>query len=149
MSPWGTSRTRPTAGSVDDLVGRRRVVVGADAVVRQLRRQHVAQPPLYRIDVGKDKYWARDDAHKEEILAGLRANAKPQIMRFKGLGEMNAEELAETTLNPRTRTLLKVQIDSNLEADKVFVDLLGKDASERQRIVMEKAALVEEEDLDV
>ncbi len=116
-----------------------------------IRKGHVylAQPPLYRIDVGKEKHWARDDAHKEEILAGLRANAKPQIMRFKGLGEMNAEELAETTLSPRTRTLLKVQIDSNLDADKVFVDLLGKDAGERQRLVMEKAALVEEEDLDV
>jgi DNA gyrase/topoisomerase IV subunit B len=116
-----------------------------------IRKGHVylAQPPLYRIDVGKETHWARDDAHKEEILAGLRANAKPQITRFKGLGEMNAEVLGETTLNPRTRTLLKVQIDSNLEADKVFVELLGKDASERQRIVMEKAALVEVEDLDV
>jgi DNA gyrase/topoisomerase IV subunit B len=116
-----------------------------------IRKGHVyiAQPPLYRIDVGKEKYWARDDAHKEEILAGLRANAKYEVMRFKGLGEMNAKELAETTLDPRTRTLLKVQIDSNLEADKVFVELLGKDAAERQRIVMEKAALVEVEDLDV
>ncbi|MCI0461223.1 MAG: type IIA DNA topoisomerase subunit B [Gemmataceae bacterium] len=116
-----------------------------------IRKGHIylGQPPLYRIDVGKETHWARDDAHKEEILAGLRANAKPQVTRFKGLGEMNADVLAETTLNPRTRTLLKVQIDSNLEADKVFVDLLGKDAGERQRIVMEKAALVEVEDLDV
>jgi DNA gyrase/topoisomerase IV subunit B len=62
---------------------------------------------------------------------------------------MDTEELAETTLNPRTRTLRKGQIYSNLEADKAFVELLGKDASERQRIVMEKTALVEEEDLDV
>ncbi len=116
-----------------------------------VRKGHVylAQPPLYRIDVGKETHWARDDAHKEEILAGLRANAKPQMTRFKGLGEMDAEVLAETTLNPRTRTLLKVNIDSNLEADKVFVDLLGKDASERQRIVMQQAALIEADDLDV
>jgi DNA gyrase/topoisomerase IV subunit B len=116
-----------------------------------IRKGHVylAQPPLYRIDVGKETHWARDDAHKEEILAGLRANAKFQLTRFKGLGEMDAEVLGETTLNPRTRTLLKVQIDSNLEADKVFVELLGKDAGERQRIVMEKAALIEVEELDV
>ena len=79
-----------------------------------IRKGHVylAQPPLYRIDVGKETYWARDDAHKEEILAGLRANAKPEVARFKGLGEMDAKELAETTLDPRHRTLLKVQIDS-------------------------------------
>ena len=67
-----------------------------------IRKGHVyiAQPPLYRIDVGKETHWARDDAHKEEILAGLRANAKPEITRFKGLGEMDAKVLAETTLDP-------------------------------------------------
>src|SRR5207302_5398322 len=69
---------------------------------------HIAQPPLYRIDVGKETFWARDDAHKEELLAGLRANAKPEISRFKGLGEMDAKVLAETTLEVRRRTLLKV-----------------------------------------
>src|SRR4029453_17020586 len=61
-----------------------------------IRKGHVyiAQPPLYRIDLGKETFWARDDAHKEEILAGLRANAKPQVNRLKGLGEMDAKELA-------------------------------------------------------
>ena len=80
-----------------------------------IRKGHVyiAQPPLYRIDVGKETHWARDDAHKEEILAGLRANAKPEVTRFKGLGEMDAKVLGQTTLDPRRRTLLKVQIDSN------------------------------------
>jgi DNA gyrase/topoisomerase IV subunit B len=120
-------------------------------VTELIRKGHVyiAQPPLYRIDVGKDKHWARDDAHKEEIIAGLRANAKYEVQRFKGLGEMNAKELAETTLEPRHRTLLKVQIDSNLDADKTFVDLLGKDPAQRYRFVMDKAALVEVEELDV
>src|SRR5207237_6237202 len=95
-----------------------------------IRKGHVfiAQPPLYCIKVGKETQWARDDAHKEEILASLRANVKPEISRFKGLGEMNAKELAETTLDPRYRTLLRVGIDSNLEADSTFVELLGKDA---------------------
>jgi DNA gyrase/topoisomerase IV subunit B len=116
-----------------------------------IRKGHVyiAQPPLYRIDVGKEKHWARDDAHKEEIIAGLRANARYEVQRFKGLGEMNAGELKETTLDPRNRTLLKVQIDSNLDADRTFVDLLGKDPAQRYRFVMDKAALVEVEDLDV
>ncbi|MCX7699386.1 MAG: DNA topoisomerase IV subunit B, partial [Gemmataceae bacterium] len=105
--------------------------------------------PLYRIQVGKETFWARDDAHKEEILAGLRANAKPEITRFKGLGEMDAKVLAETTLDPRKRTLLQVQIDSNLEADRMFVSLLGKDPSERYRFIMESAALAVAEELDV
>src|SRR5262245_53513573 len=68
-----------------------------------IRKGHVyiAQPPLYKIEVGKETHWARDDAHKEEILAGLRANAVPRVGRFKGLGEMDARDLASTTLDPR------------------------------------------------
>jgi DNA gyrase/topoisomerase IV subunit B len=116
-----------------------------------IRKGHVyiAQPPLYRIDVGKETHWARDDAHKEEILASLRANAKPEISRFKGLGEMDPKVLAETTLDPRHRTLLKVQIDSNLEADKTFVELLGKEPASRYRFIMDSAALAAVEDLDI
>src|SRR5262249_3080096 len=96
-----------------------------------IRKGHVyiAQPPLYRIDVGKETHWARDDAHKEEILAAARANAKPEITRFKGLGEMLPKTLAETTLHPRNRTLLQVHIEATLEADQTFVILLGKDPS--------------------
>lgn len=116
-----------------------------------IRKGHVfiAQPPLYRIDVGKETHWARDDAHKEELLASLRANAKPEITRFKGLGEMDAKVLKETTLDPRFRTLLKVDIDSNLEADKTFVELLGKDPASRYSFIMESAALAVAEELDV
>jgi len=116
-----------------------------------IRKGHVyiAQPPLYRIDVGKETFWARDDAHKEEILAGLRANAKVEVTRFKGLGEMDAKVLKATTLDARTRTLLQVQIDSNLEADKMFVELLGKDPSQRYRFIMDSSALAVAEELDV
>lgn len=116
-----------------------------------IRKGHVyiAQPPLYRIDVAKETFWARDDAHKEEILAGLRANAKVEVTRFKGLGEMDAKVLKATTLDARTRTLLQVQIDSNLEADKVFVELLGKDPSQRYRFIMDASALAVAEELDV
>jgi DNA gyrase/topoisomerase IV subunit B len=116
-----------------------------------IRKGHVyiAQPPLYRIDIGKETQWARDDAHKEEILASLRANAKPEISRFKGLGEMDPKVLAETTLDLRYRTLLQVQIDSNLEADSTFVELLGKDPAQRYRFIMDSAALAIVEELDV
>jgi DNA gyrase subunit B len=116
-----------------------------------VRKGHVyiAQPPLYRINVGKETYWSRDDAHKEEILDGLRAGAKPEITRFKGLGEMPPETLAKTTLDPRLRTLLRVVIDSNLEADKTFVELLGKDPASRYKFIIDHAMQAEVEDLDV
>ncbi|MBI3410070.1 MAG: type IIA DNA topoisomerase subunit B [Planctomycetes bacterium] len=116
-----------------------------------IRKGHlyIAQPPLYRIDVGKETFWARDDAHKEDILADLRANAKPEITRFKGLGEMLPKTLAETTLDPRKRTLLQVAVDSNLEADKTFVELLGKDPASRYRFIMDSAAQLAAEELDV
>jgi len=118
--------------------------------MRDLIRQeklYIAQPPLYRIVVGNETYYARDDAHKEEILASLPANRKVEISRFKGLGEMTPQQLKETTLDPKNRTLLKVEIESQLEADRTFQQLLGKDASERYRIIMEEASLVD--DLDV
>jgi DNA gyrase/topoisomerase IV subunit B len=116
-----------------------------------IRKGHVyiAQPPLYRIDIGKETFWARDDAHKEEILASMRANAKAEITRFKGLGEMPPATLAATTLDPRQRTLLQVSIESNLEADQTFVLLLGKDPALRYKFIMDSAALAVAEELDV
>ena len=115
-----------------------------------IRKGHVyiAQPPLYRIDVGKETHWARDDAHKEEILAKLRANAKPEVTRFKGLGEMDAKVLEETTLDPRSRILLKVEIDNPLKADETFVHLLGKDPSHRYREIMLNADKLAEDEID-
>ncbi|WLD10111.1 DNA gyrase/topoisomerase IV subunit B [Planctellipticum variicoloris] len=108
---------------------------------------YLAQPPLYRIQIGTKTVYAQDDAEKEEVLAELAANRKYEISRFKGLGEMNAEQLKETTLDPKTRTLLRVDVESLVEADQTFQQLLGKDASERYRIIMSEATLVD--DLDV
>jgi DNA gyrase/topoisomerase IV subunit B len=110
---------------------------------------YIAQPPLYRINVGKETYWAKDDADKERVLAGLRANAKPDITRFKGLGEMDAQVLAKTTMDARNRTLLKVTIDENIDAHNTFRDLLGRDAQPRYKFIMEKADQAAAEDLDV
>ncbi|MEX0727529.1 MAG: DNA topoisomerase IV subunit B [Planctomycetaceae bacterium] len=107
----------------------------------------LGQPPLYRIAVGKETYYAQDDVHKEEILASLPANRKVEIFRFKGLGEMDAKQLKETTLDPAVRTLLRVDIESQIIADQTFTQLLGKDAGERYRIIMEEAN--QADDLDV
>jgi DNA gyrase/topoisomerase IV subunit B len=116
-----------------------------------IKKGHVylAQPPLYRVNAGKDTHWARDDKHKDEIIAGLRANAKVEVTRFKGLGEMDAKDLASTTLDRKTRTLLKVQVDSQTEAHNAFVELLGKDAEHRYKFIMERAEQASAEELDV
>ncbi len=120
-------------------------------MIEIIRKGHlfIAQPPLYRIDVGKETHWGRDDLHKEEILASLKANAKPEITRFKGLGEMSPRELFDTTLDVKKRTLLQVTIESALDADKTFVELLGKDPASRYKFIMESANQVVVEDLDV
>ncbi len=114
---------------------------------------YLAQPPLYRIDIGKDTFWALDDAQKEAILK-QHSQAKtpgnrttPDVTRFKGLGEMMPKVLWETTLNPRTRRLLRVEIADQLVTDRVMNELMGKDASARFRFIMERAE--EAEELDV
>jgi DNA gyrase subunit B len=111
----------------------------------------LAQPPLYRIDVGKETFWALDDAHKETILkqhaAGKNGRGTPEITRFKGLGEMMPKVLWETTLNPRTRRLLRVEVTDQIVTDRVINELMGKDASARFRFIMERAD--EAEELDV
>jgi DNA gyrase subunit B/topoisomerase-4 subunit B len=108
----------------------------------------ICQPPLFRIDIGKETYWALDEADRDRILKEhARGNAKPSIMRFKGLGEMSAEDLKTTTLDPKNRRALKVVIDNELETDKVINELLGRDVSARFKFIMEKAADVK--DLDV
>jgi DNA gyrase subunit B len=110
-------------------------------------RVYLAQPPLYRIDIGKDTFWALDDAHKEQVLKQKTGRATPEITRFKGLGEMMPKVLWETTLNPRTRRLLRVDIADQLVTDRVMNELMGKDASARFRFIMERAEDAQELDV--
>ncbi len=110
-------------------------------------RVYLAQPPLYRIDIGKETFWALDDAHKELILRQKTGRATPEITRFKGLGEMMPKVLWETTLNPRTRRLLRVDIADQLVTDRVMNELMGKDASARFRFIMERAEDAQELDV--
>jgi DNA gyrase subunit B/topoisomerase-4 subunit B len=107
---------------------------------------YLAQPPLYRIDHGKETFWALDDPDRERIVAGLPKNARPDIMRFKGLGEMQPEELRRTTLDPATRRLLRVRIEDAAETDRVLGELMGKDVEARFKFIMDRAA---EADLDL
>jgi DNA gyrase subunit B/topoisomerase-4 subunit B len=111
-------------------------------------RVFLAQPPLYRIDLGKDTFWALDDAHRDRLLK-LHGNgrAKAEITRFKGLGEMMPKVLWETTMNPRTRRLLRVEILDQIVTDRVINELMGKDPSARFRFIMDRAE--EAEELDV
>jgi len=114
-------------------------------------RIFLAQPPLYRIDIGKETYWVLDEAQKTQILEkhgkGPSGRSTPEITRFKGLGEMMPKVLWETTLNPKTRRLLRVDIADQLVTDRVMNELMGKDASARFRFIMERAEEAEELDL--
>jgi DNA gyrase subunit B len=111
-------------------------------------RVFLGVPPLYRIDVGKETHWAIDDADRNRILKEkVKGNTKPEITRFKGLGEMMPKVLWDTTLNPRTRRLLKVDIADALETDRIVSELMGKDASARFHFIMDRAD--EAADLDV
>jgi len=110
----------------------------------------LAQPPLYKIEIGKDTFWALDDVDRARILKEhAKGNAKPNIMRFKGLGEMTAEELKSTTLDPRRRIALKVTIPEHaaLDTERTINDLLGKDVSARFKFIMERAGEVKELDV--
>ncbi len=108
---------------------------------------YLAQPPLYRIDAGKDTYWALDEKHKETILKSVNGRAKPEITRYKGLCDMMPKVLWETTLNPKTRRLLRVEISDQVVTDRVINELMGKDPSARFKFIMERAQ--EAEDVDV
>ena len=109
---------------------------------------YLAQPPLYRIDIGKETFWALDDAHRDRLLkAHTNGRGSPEITRFKGLGEMMPKVLWETTLSPKSRRLLRVEIADQLVTDRVINELMGKDASARFRFIMERAEDAQELDV--
>ncbi|HZJ34201.1 MAG TPA: DNA topoisomerase IV subunit B [Vicinamibacterales bacterium] len=111
-------------------------------------RVFLAQPPLYRIDIGKDTFWALDDAQRDRLVKQhSNGRGHPEITRFKGLGEMMPKVLWDTTLNPRTRRLLRVEIVDQIVTDRVINELMGKDASARFRFIMDRAE--EAQELDV
>lgn len=108
---------------------------------------YIAQPPLYKITHGKNIKYVLTDEEKDEYLESLPANAKIDIGRMKGLGEMDADELCDTTMNIEKRTLLQVSVEDAMIADKVFETLMGEDVEPRRNFIETNAVYVE--NLDV
>jgi topoisomerase IV subunit B len=119
-----------------------------------VRREHLflAQPPLYRLTSGAKTLYARDDAHRAELEATEFKGKKVEVSRFKGLGEMNPNQLKETTMDPKTRSMLKVTLPSAYEDRQPIKDLverlMGRDPAQRFEFIQNSAAAVDEDAID-
>ena len=107
----------------------------------------IAQPPLYRIKNGKQEQWVYSEAEKEEIMTQLKGSRKVEVQRYKGLGEMSAEQLWETTMNPTSRTLLSVTLEDAVRADHIFHVLMGGEVPPRKAFIQAHAKSVKNLDI--
>ncbi len=107
---------------------------------------YIAQPPLYKISKGKKEHYAYTEAGREQIVKNIGAQGI-KVQRYKGLGEMNPNQLWETTMDPETRTILRVTIDDAVEADHIFSVLMGDNVAPRRKFIQENAETVQ--NLDV
>lgn len=108
---------------------------------------YIAQPPLYKVSRGKTEYYAYDEDELNEAIDKLGRDTKYMIQRYKGLGEMNPEQLWDTTMDPETRTLLQVSVDDALVADEIFTTLMGDKVQPRKEFIEENAKYVSNLDI--
>lgn len=108
----------------------------------------IAQPPLFRIRTNKEEHWIYSDLEKDALLARLKSeNKKAEVQRYKGLGEMSAEQLWETTMNPAARTLLQVSVEDATKADAIFSMLMGDEVLPRKNYIQTHATSVKNLDI--